>query len=207
MEDESFEQNEHLKHLVAYLREQSDRRKPLLIHVQDECRWFDTVELRRLLSSVVADESKALFRLCLFKWQYDHEAKYRWEADYARHVQALQEFRPRIAEIACELLDGNTWEFARMCEMQVARRRVTAVADLVNADRTKCVVCKFSTGSVSTRDLIFAAGCARMLSRDCTAEILNLRTGDRENVRVRSDTVFDGVVLPIVTRALNRGGG
>lgn len=206
-----------LRCLLDYLRDQRDQRQNrhraadgVVLHVKDDCRWFDPAALRTYVDQARANPDMAgpLFYLCLFKWQYDNEVRYRWGRDYRSHVAALQaHMLDVIAPLAARVRGG--WEFGVPCSMTVGERDIVAVVDAVHRERREVMDFKLQRGRISTRDLIQAAGHARMLGEGWQATVLDLSAGPdldaaMHPVRLRSPTAFEQVVRPVLERAVRR---
>ena len=125
---------------------------------------------------------RTMWRLCLLEWQHECECGYRWAMDDGPVLTALERHHARIAEAAAGEADGLRLQ----APLAMPHLPVSGVADALDETRRRVVELKFVRNVTATHALQ-ATGYAEMAGgRDphlWTAEIHNLRTGERFVVR------------------------
>lgn len=220
----TFEHAE-LNNLITYLRNVRRSKKQVhegvMLHVKDECRWFDPDRLRVVLKSCSGDNVPvSLFILCLFKWQYDNEARFVWESimkDMQMFERHLQKFDKDIIDEVVKQWYNQTqvgWDFCKTCDMVVGASfqnkelKISARLDAVSRDGNEVVVIMFSN-EINTLDLIYAAGCAKIaqytynLDKHPTCRVINIKNGKEEKIKLKcNDIVFDVHIKPLLSKAI-----
>lgn len=167
---------------------------PFHIHTRTETQFFDV----SVLESLVKDWTKRtkqwttldIWKMTLFLWQYENEAKYRWIKDVPNSQVVCEAFRPfadRIQQWAASIPRGC--EFHVRCDWSPVLP-IAGEIDFVDPTSKTIVEFKFSkSGSTSFAHAMQVAGYTHMISEDVTKV-------DRWNVYVWN--LYDGVRSKVI---------
>lgn len=173
-------------------------REEVFLDEKLDCRWFVTTELRDLTARARAAcpdgriEREDMWHMCLFIWQYDFEARWRWFKDYSRHLKGLERYEAGILAEAAALPDG--YEFQVECKLVCEDgTEVRGFVDAVHRDSGTLLELKF-TREYDLSHAIQAVGYAVMLDPPklglpWKVDVVGLRTG--RTTRVDSAALRD----------------
>lgn len=180
-----------LQHL-ARLIPMAASRAHIHVHIASTGRWFVPIEARHIAQTASGKTGRieAMWRVCLFWWQYENEAAYRWYRTYDEHLRAIAPFVPKWRAYGKSLRSRGA-HVQVWCEWPSLRRcgtHVRGVADVVVGDEV--IELKLSSGGLTQAHAMQVAGYAHMLSdvrrRHHTATVVNLLTGQSWRVDVGS---------------------
>ena len=172
--------------LVAFLRDNiaAFGRRDMFLYVRDICRFFDPLVLETLLARVRACDVVSvsdMWSMCLFLWQYNAEAGYRWYRAYDKHVDHLRPHDDHIRSAAGALPDGYLFEVP----VEWPGVPIRGVADAVSATGRTLIELKFTRDYQASHG-VQAVGYAVMLGGHWDVLVMNLRGGTRTRVRSRA---------------------
>lgn len=180
-----------LQHLARLIPVAASRAH-IHVHIASPGRWFVPIEARHVAQAASGKTGRieAMWRVCLFWWQYENEAAYRWCRTYDGHLRAIAPFIP-IWRAYGKSLRSRGAHVQVWCEWPSLRRcgtHVRGVADVVVGDEV--VELKLSSGGLTQSHAMQVAGYAHMLSevrgRQHAASVVNLFTGESWRVDVGS---------------------
>lgn len=162
------------------------------VHVPNVCQWLDVDALKRMKNDWMRrlDQLTAadVWRMAFLLWQYECEAKYRWEEDLPRTEDVAAALEPHAFHIenwASSLSDG--WVFQVNCEWNGLPIRGTA--DAVNRAEKMIVEFKFSPGGFQTMHALQVVGYAEMITNfegdGWKTQVWNLYNGDVRDVKAK----------------------
>lgn len=112
-----------------------------------EC-WFDKSFLEEFLemtkTKLINNQEipiNDIFKACLFNWQFANEAGYMWNNDYSSHIEALEQYKEHIKEIAKTLPKG----FCFQERFDMNHLPISGVVDGINKEKRIVIELKFST--------------------------------------------------------------
>lgn len=165
------------------------------IHTKTETQFFDVAVLEPMVKDwarrIGAWTVRDVWKMTLFLWQYDHEAKYRWINDDPHEDVVCEAFEPyakRIDDWAMELPEGC--EFHVPCHW-IPHLPIAGEIDLMHRASRTIVELKFSQSSGGALQMIHGlqvAGYAHMLMADdekpYLARVWNLYDGKKHDIGI-----------------------
>lgn len=160
------------EHVLAVV---ADEQEEVFLHIHDICRWFDPVALKELVRRCRNSPRISrgdMFRMVLFLWQYEVEAKYRWFRRYAEHIRALQPYEAYIAELARSLPDGYRFEIG--CTMK--ELPIRGIVDVMHLEKREIIELKFARSFQVSHGLQTLGYTLMLEDTRWKSRVLNLRT-------------------------------
>lgn len=161
---------------------------PVFLWCENPCQWFEIGTLRVWLDHWLGKcgenaglSSRDIWRMCLFLWQFENEARYRMEGlgvgAFNEHLTALEPYYERICAWSVTMPVGLQFEVPGT----LAGTSIIGKADIISTSDHRVIELKF-TNEVTSQHALQAIGYTEMAcgrhAQDWSTEIFNLRTGD-----------------------------
>lgn len=146
-------------------------------------RFFDSNALLQIIRECDKQRmisSELVWKLCLFIFQYEHEAKYRWYYNYDNHINALQPYEEYIRQTASSLADG--YFFNIECMLDVGGKPLRGYADVVHYDQKEVIELKFTTSFTMTHGLQSVGYGVMLYPMVERVKLFNLRTHKKYDI-------------------------
>lgn len=203
-----------LKRLIAHVQHAMARderfRNTVHLHIENDSKWFNVQQLADMVKDWNARsdnlQPRDIWTMCFFIWQYESEAKYRWENRDEIVENATSELRMHASYIrdAAATLHGE-WTFQVNCSW--TGLPVAGVLDAVDKSAKQIIEFKFTPARLQTSHAIQVLGYAVMLEPNAAHEykivVWNLYRGQRHSIIGKWDEHHVNKVHGILSSVVN----